>query len=202
MLYNYTLKIRRFGGDPYATGDKNTVDDKYEYLVNSNNKRTGNRQGCQVNRSTYGPHLNLDKRAIEKQIQKTVRVSSSEHIMNKVSLNVGEARKETTKTVAGQLTNNWWNQSSDSAVQSIETAVVPTRGSSTRSSITRLRPGSMRAGGKGVDVKHNSYDRYLARLKGRKVLRQEPYPNPLPVTANDTNDVNNIKYNIVSGCSC
>jgi len=150
----------------------------------------------------YNYTLKLDKRAIEKQIQKTVRVSSSEHTMNKVSLNVGEARKETTKTVDGQLTNNWWNQSSDRAVQSIETAVVPTRGSSTRSSITRLRPGSMRAGGKGVDVKHNSYDRYLARLKGRKVLRQEPYPNPLPVTANDTNDVNNIKYNIVSGCSC
>jgi|SaaInlStandDraft_6_1057023.scaffolds.fasta_scaffold00929_6 hypothetical protein len=197
MVYNYTLKIRTFGGDPYATGNKLATDNKYEYSINSNNRRTGNMHGCQVNRSTYGLHHNLDKRAIEKQIQKTVRVSSSEYLMNKVSLNVGEARKG----VVGQVTNNWWNQSSDRAVQSIETAVVPTRGSSTRSSITRLRPGSMRPGGKGVDVKHNSYDRYLARLKGRKVLRQDPYPNPLPANT-DTNDINGIKFNIVSGCPC
>ena len=51
--------------------------------------------------------------------------------------------------------------------------VVPSHGNSTRSSITRDRPGSMRPGGKGVDIKHGSYARYLARLKGKGPLRTQ-----------------------------
>ena len=31
--------------------------------------------------------------------------------------------------------------------------------------------------GAGVDIKHNSYDRYLARLKGKKPLRQQAVPS-------------------------
>ncbi len=33
----------------------------------------------------------------------------------------------------------------------------------TKRSITSLRPGAMSPGGSGVDIKHNSYDRYLNR---------------------------------------
>ena len=43
---------------------------------------------------------------------------------------------------------------------------VPTRGNSTRSTITGNRPGAMTPGGQGVDVKHGSYDRYLSKKKG------------------------------------
>tara|TARA_B110000285_G_scaffold233717_1_gene308408 strand:- start:18012 stop:18563 length:552 start_codon:yes stop_codon:yes gene_type:complete len=183
-MFNYRLKIKTFGGDPYDTGDKTISDTKYEkYIVNSNNVRSGNYHSCEVNRSNYGLHHNLDDRAIFKQIQKTVRVSSSEYIMNKSSLNVGEERK-------GIITGSW-NQSSDRIQAAIAKAVVPTRGNSTARSITRLRPGSLSPGGTGVDVKHNSYARYLARLKGRKVLRQD---------ANINNQTK--KHNIVASCSC
>ena len=44
---------------------------------------------------------------------------------------------------------------------------VPTRGNSTRSTITGNKPGAMTPGGYGVDVKHGSYARYLGKLKGR-----------------------------------
>ena len=44
---------------------------------------------------------------------------------------------------------------------------VPTRGNSVRSTITSNRPGGMSPGGNGVDVKHNSYARYLGKLKGK-----------------------------------
>lgn len=183
-MFNYRLKIKTFGGNPYDTGDKNTSDTKYtKYLINSNNVRTGNCHECKVNRINYGLHHNLDDHAIFKQIQKTVRVSSSEYLMNKASLTVGEDRK-------GELTKTW-NQSSDRLEAAIPKAIVPTRGNSTRSSITRLRPGSLRPGGQGVDIKHNSYDRYLARLKGRKVLRQDANPD------NQTK-----KHNIITSCSC
>ena len=60
-----------------------------------------------------------------------------------------------------------WNQSSDRNFAHIQKVIVPSRGNSTKSTITRARPGACSAGGAGVDVKHGSYDRYLARLKGK-----------------------------------
>ena len=42
--------------------------------------------------------------------------------------------------------------------------------SNQESSLTKLRPGALKPGGYGVDVKHNSYARYLARKKS-SVLR-------------------------------
>jgi hypothetical protein len=64
---------------------------------------------------------------------------------------------------------------------------VPTRGSSTSTSITRNRPGAMAPGGVGVDVKHGSYARYLAKIKasnivGPKNTKHGPF---------DKSDVNN-----------
>lgn len=67
-----------------------------------------------------------------------------------------------------------WNQSSDRLLKHVGTAVVPSRGSSTRSSVTRHRPGSGSPGGAGVDIKHNSFQRYLNRKKGATVP-SDPY---------------------------
>ena len=47
---------------------------------------------------------------------------------------------------------------------------VPSRGSSTTTSITRNRPGSLAPGGTGVDVKHGSYQRYLAKKKANNIF--------------------------------
>jgi hypothetical protein len=53
---------------------------------------------------------------------------------------------------------------------------VPSHGAnSTKTSVTRMRPGSCSAAGQGVDIKHGSYARYLARIKGRG-----PYRTPRP----------------------
>jgi hypothetical protein len=63
------------------------------------------------------------------------------------------------------------------AVQRAHTASGATyHASSTRSVITRLRPGALSPGGLGVDIKHNSYDRYLNRIKGRGPLRRGVVP--------------------------
>ena len=75
---------------------------------------------------------------------------------------------------------------------------VPTRGNSTRSTITADRPGAMTPGGQGVDVKHGSYDRYLAKKKG--ILLTKPSVNAgtapatlIPIRQNPTseNKINN-----------
>lgn len=111
----------------------------------------------------------------QKKIQNVVRVDSSEYLMNKAALNV-----YTQPTAAYSNVN--WNQQSDRAVPGVVHRNVPRRGngSSTRGSITLMRPGSSSAasssniqGSKGVDMKHGSYDRYLAKLKGGKVLRTQ-----------------------------
>lgn len=60
-----------------------------------------------------------------------------------------------------------WNQMSDRNVAHVQRHIVPSRGDSTRTTLTRARPGACSAGGAGVDVKHGSYDRYLHRLKGK-----------------------------------
>ena len=127
-----------------------------------------------------------------KRIENTVRVPSSEYTMNKSALIVYTPPKS-------QFAYVNWNQMSDRAVPGVTHSNVPSHGNSTRSSLTRMRPGSMSAGGsKGVDMKHGSYDRYLARLKGKSVLRTSPNPNVAQVA----NNAKSIKWGIAYSESC
>ena len=126
-----------------------------------------------------------------KRIENTVRVPSSEYTMNKSALNVYTPSQS-------QFAHVNWNQMSDRAVPGITRSVVPSHGNSTKSSLTRMRPGSTSAPGKGVDMKHGSYDRYLARLKGKSVLRTSPNPNSAQVG----NNAKSIKWGIAYSENC
>ena len=53
----------------------------------------------------------------------------------------------------------------------VQKNVVPTHASSTKRTVTRNRPGAGSPGGTGVDVKHGSYERRLARLKGKSCAK-------------------------------
>lgn len=125
-----------------------------------------------------GPNL-ID--ITQKRIWNTVRVPASEYMMNLSSLTVYQSPSSTYANVN-------WNQASDRALPGntsvSNVAVVPSRGNSTKKSITRLRPGSLKPGGFGVDIKHGSYDRYLARLKGKKPLKTQ---NPTTLTSDIDN---------------
>lgn len=130
----------------------------------------------------------------QKRIWNTVRVPASEYTMNVSALNV--YKKPST------IYNNVnWNQMSDRPLPAnsevSKTTVVPSRGNSTRTSLTRDRPGSQAPGGKGVDIKHGSYARYLARLKGKGPLKSQNVTNLTPVQGNKTRS-----YGIVSSKSC
>ena len=144
--------------------------------------------------STYtGPQFSNQNNIYNvKRIENTVRVPSSEYTMNKSALIVYTPPKS-------QFAYVNWNQMSDRAVPGVTHSNVPSHGNSTRSSLTRMRPGSMSAGGsKGVDMKHGSYDRYLARLKGKSVLRTSPNPNVAQVA----NNAKSIKWGIAYSESC
>lgn len=135
-------------------------------------------------------------KATQQKIWNTVRVPASEYAMNRAALHVYTPALKT----GGYLGVNW-NQGSDRAVAGEVQNVVPTHGNSTRQSITRCRPGACSAGGKGVDVKHGSYDRYLARLKGRAPLRNQLPASAAPVALQGNKT---LKYGIVqdSKCTC
>jgi hypothetical protein len=75
-----------------------------------------------------------------------------------------------------------WNQMSDRAIASNQKTYVPSFGSSTKSSITRERPGSQSPGGVGCDIKHNSYNRYLNKLRGKQKCKITLPPPPSPNT--------------------
>jgi len=119
-----------------------------------------------------------------KLITNTVRVSSSEYAMNKASAtsskNVFIHQLESKPVPNGTAKILQWNQRSDRAFPARykspynTTNNIPSHGNSTKKSLTRHRPGSGAGGHQlGVDIKHNSYHRYLLKKKGLKPLRGE-----------------------------
>jgi hypothetical protein len=101
----------------------------------------------------------------QKRIWGQVRTGSGIYTMNLSALTSGAA------ILASDNTANW-NQMSDRVLASVQPAIHPTRGNSLRSTLTSDRPGAGTPGGKGVDVKHDSYARYLNRKKAGTLKTQ------------------------------
>lgn len=150
-------------------------------------------KGCSNSNCGYCDKTGSYVVAEQKRIWNTVRVPASEYAMNLAALTVYQRPK------SAYGVN--WNQMSDRALaansQVSKITVVPSHGNSTKRSLTRDRPGSQAPGGKGVDVKHGSYARYLARLKGKGPLRTQNDTNLTPVQGNKTKS-----YGIVKARSC
>jgi len=139
-----------------------------------------------------------------KLIQNTVRVPSSLYVSNLGSLSAYKSAVNTKQGVC-------WNQMSDRPYPSNQRATVPTGYGNSKNnkhtSVTSSRPGCQTPGGIGCDIKHNSYDRYLNRLKGKGVLRRDSIPENfgIPIKFNPTFPIyggKTIKTNIVSKCNC
>ena len=140
------------------------------YIRPSNN--TWQCQGCGGYKSkclTKGSRAYLETE--NKRITGAVRVAASAYMSERAALTGFAFSRgiQTQRQPAGT-----WNQSSDRMLKHVGTAVVPSHGSSVRSSLTRNRPGAGAPGGAGVDIKHNCYARYLARKKGNNI-RGGPY---------------------------
>jgi hypothetical protein len=156
-----------------------------------------------------GPSYGLINAATQYQnlkiIQNTVRVPSSLYTMNLGALSVYQNANKAPYKVN-------WNQMSDRVVRHYQTNSSKSQGSFYHGSSTRhtqpgMRPGSTTPGGYGVDIKHNSYHRYLSRIKGKGPVRRGPIPpgfgNPIPFTcAAPIYGGKTMKTSIVSGCNC
>jgi len=159
-------------------------------------------RNCDTNLTTNTPASQYQRLKL---IQKTVRVYSSLYTSNLGPLN---AYRQPTAVTHGVC----WNQMSDRPEPSVQRASIPTGFNSSmnrrHTSVTSSRPGCQTPGGIGCDIKHNSYDRYLNRLKGKGPLRRGVIPpefgspsipfNPaFPIYGAKTT-----KTSIVSGCHC
>ena len=158
-------------------------------------------RSCDTNMTADTPANQYQKLKL---IQKTVRVQSSLYTMNLGALSAYS--KPTAKTH-----NVCWNQMSDRPVPSVQKTIVPTATNTTlnrrHTSVTSSRPGCQSPGGIGCDIKHNSYDRYLNRIKAKNPLRRGPVPSNFgnPIAFNPAYPIYGgkiLKTNIVSGCDC
>jgi len=175
----------------------------------------GRCRGCNTNLTSNNP---ASRYQILKLIQNTVRVPSSIYTMNIGALNVYQ-RPNTAYSLV-ELNNFGyivspgvnWNQMSDRKDPHIQKVVSGSGstygGNSLKRTLTRLRPGALSPGGVGVDIKHNSYNRYLARIKGKGPLRRGavpkaflssyiPFNRAYPVYGSKLT-----KTSIVNGCDC
>ena len=153
----------------------------------------------------------------QKIIQNTVRVQSSLYTMNLAGLSSYNSPSKFPQVVEQAGTSyivpshTYWNQMSDRASPSVQHVKTVSgsayRGSSTRNTIVRNRPGAMSPGGIGVDIKHNSYERRLNKLKGKAPLRRGVIPpnygQPIPYnTAYPVKGGKTVKTGIINSCGC
>ena len=153
----------------------------------------------------------------QKIIQNTVRVASSLYTMNLAGLSSYQKPLNNPQLVEQNGSayvapaKVYWNQMSDRARPANQVAKTASgstyHSSSTRHTITRNRPGAMSPGGVGVDIKHNSYDRYLNKLKGKAPLRRgiipPNYGQPIPFNkAFPVYGGKIVKTSIINGCDC
>ena len=172
-------------------------------------------RGCNNNLSSNDPASQYQRQKI---IQKTVRVMASVFTMNLGALS-GYQRPNLTYKVVDVSGSNYlvspgvnWNQMSDRREPHIQVvkngAGSGYHSSSTKRTITANRPGAMSPGGSGVDIKHNSYDRYLNRLKGKAPMRRGVIPPTFGLPYISFNRADPIyggkvmKTSIVNGCNC
>lgn len=180
---------------------------KTSIVYNNSNKILGlppyyyRLRSCDTNLTSNTPANQYQRLKL---IQNTVRVPSSIYTSNLGPLN---AYKQPTAATQGVC----WNQMSDRPVPSVQRATVPTGSNNSLNnrhhSVTSSKPGSQTPGGAGCDIKHNSYDRYLNRLKGKGPLRRGSIPTTfgIPVPFNPAFPVyggKTTKTNIVNGCDC
>lgn len=135
---------------------------------------------CNVNKKSGCSYSESE----QKKIWGQVRVPASLYVMNISALNIaGDSRNLPKKEYADVN----WNQYSDRAVPGIQTAYHPTRGNSLKATLTSDRPGAGAPAGKGVDVKHGSYARYLGRKKASNIrTQQENTAATKPIYGNKT----------------
>ena len=109
------------------------------------------------------------------------------------TMNLAAITSSANRIASGTTTN--WNQMSDRVLASNQTVKVPSNGNSLRGTLTSGRPGAAAPGGRGVDVKHDSYARYLNRKKAGNLKTQTQNIATVALAGNKTKAIGLIANN-------
>jgi len=183
LLFRFNFILSYYIRMPTPSYTANTCDCSYGQIMFHPAKCTSSFP-CE-----YGPHRGVYAVIHQKRIWGQVRAPASMFSMNLAALTVAGDYKNAplTNPQQGYYGVNW-NQMSDRNVAHLQLSRnVPSRGNSTKTTLTRHQPGAAAPGGAGVDVKHGSYARYLARKKAGNLRTQRRSANlPDPVQGNKT----------------
>jgi len=113
-------------------------------------------------------------------------------------MNLSSLTSAANRLASGRPVN--WNQMSDRVLPANQREIHPTRGNSLRTTLTSDRPGAGSPGGQGVDVKHDSYARYLNRKKASNLKTQTQDLAPTPLYGNKT-QMTGLLANSIQCCS-
>ena len=138
-------------------------------------------------------NANAKNTVVQKRIWKQVRAPASTYLMNLSAFTSAENR-------LASGTNVNWNQMSDQVSASLQPALNPTHGNSLKRTLTSNNPGAGTPGGAGVDVKHDSYARYLNRKKATNMKTQTQNIAVKALYGNKTKQIN-ILTNSVNCCA-
>jgi len=125
---------------------------------------------------------------IQKQIQNTVRVPTSLYKTDLTALTVRgpQIGSNSNKPLLKYYNVNESQASDRNRLHSQQTIANP-----------KLRPGKLAPGGTGVDVKHNSFARILARRKAQNIITTPQTPQTTPLKGNKVQ-----KFAIVNSKQC
>ena len=111
------------------------------------------------------------------------------------TMNLAAFTSSANRIASGQTTN--WHQMSDRVNPSNQRVIIPSSGNSLRGTLTSGRPGAGSPGGQGVDVKHDSYARYLNRKKAGNLKTQTQNIATVALAGNKLNS-----FGLVSNNNC
>ena len=126
---------------------------------------------------------------IQKRIWNQVRAPASTYLMNLSAFTSGANR-------LASGTNVNWNQMSDRVNAAKQPALNPTHGNSLRRTLTSDKPGAGTPGGAGVDVKHDSYARFLNKKKASNLKTQTQHIATVPSYGNKVKSINLVANSI------
>ena len=184
LLFRFNFILSYYIRMPTPSYTANTCDCSYGQIM----FHPAQCRGCTSAYGSTPSDPEITAAVVQKRIWGQVRAPASMFSMNLAALTVAGDYKNAPKTNLSQgYYGVNWNQMSDRNVAHIQLSRnVPSRGNSTRTTLTRHQPGAAAPGGAGVDVKHGSYARYLARKKAGNIRTQKVPTNVNPVRGNKT----------------
>ena len=171
----------------------------------SGNYFLNNVVGCKSCNDCSGNCSSHNSFITQKKIQKQTNVEMSIYINNLVPYQVTKNQnnyKYDKNNVSKLSKNNSDRLYLSNSMSSLTSYSINRNTSSLKGSKTSLKPGSLGPGGVGVDSKHASYDRHLAKIKAKSLKPRNDVQAIKPKQGNKVNNISLFNYSYNNSVKC